>query len=108
MTKNETIKIKVTGCPFDMRGWFTEKSVRVLEELSFLADTLHRPGEEAAGGWKSKEEEIDFHLYHAIKNALAIASIATGEEMKLNTENIEQIIQGGHKGYLELRENSQA
>ena len=49
--ENEKVTITVSSRPNDMRGWFEEKSGRILEELSFLADTLHRPGDAPAGGW---------------------------------------------------------
>ena len=60
--ENEKVTITVSSRPNDMRGWFEEKSGRILEELSFLADTLHRPGDAPAGGWPTKQEEADFHL----------------------------------------------
>lgn len=46
----EKTTITVSTRPgLDSRGWFEEKSQRVLEELSFLADILHRPEDAPAG-----------------------------------------------------------
>ena len=64
--ENEKVTITVSSRPNDMRGWFEEKSGRILEELSFLADTLHRPGDAPAGGWPTKQEEADFHLSQTV------------------------------------------
>lgn len=102
--ENETVTITVSGRPSDMRGWFEEKSGRVLEELSFLADALHRPGEAPAGGWPSKQEEIDFHLSQAVKAALAIAAISGETEHPFKAEDVARVTEGGHKGYLEYWE----
>lgn len=63
--KNKTEKTTITVSTrpgFNQQGWFDEKCRRILEELSFLADILHRPGDEPSGGWPTKDEEIDFHL----------------------------------------------
>lgn len=103
--ENEKVTITVSSRPgLDSRGWFEEKSGRVLEELSFLADTLHRPGDAPAGGWPTKQEEIDFHLSQAVKAALAIASISGERERSFKAEDVARITEGGHKGYLEYRE----
>lgn len=102
--ENEKVTITVSSRPNDMRGWFDEKSGRVLEELSFLADTLQRPEETPAGGWPTKQEEADFHLSQAVKAALAIAAISGERERLFKAEDIDRIINGGHKGYLEYRE----
>ena len=70
----EKTTITVSTRPgLDSRGWFEEKSNRILEELSFLADILHRPGDIPSGGWPSKREEIDFHLSQAVRNATEVA-----------------------------------
>lgn len=109
--KNEKEKTTITVSTrpgLDSRGWFEEKSGRILEELSFLADTLHRPGDAPAGGWPTKQEEIDFHLTQAVKSALKIASISGEMERPFTAEDIDRIIDGGHKGYLEYRESRQA
>ena len=103
--KNEKGKTTITVSirpGLDSRGWFEEKSNRILEELSFLADIVHRPGDAPSEGWPSKREEIDFHFTQAVRNALKIASLF-GE-----TEDIDRIIDGGHKGYLEYREGRQS
>ena len=92
----------------DSRGWFEEKSNRILEELSFLADILHRPGDAPSGGWPSKREEIDFHFTQAVRNALKIASISGETERPFTAEDIDRIIDGGHKGYLEYKEGRQS
>ena len=57
--KEKTMIMVSTRPGLDSRGWFEEKSNRILEELSFLADILHRPGDAPSGGWPSKREEID-------------------------------------------------
>ena len=93
--ENEKVTITVSSRPNDMRGWFEEKSGRILEELSFLADTLHRP---------TKQEEADFHLSQTVKAALAIASISGERERPFKAEDVARITEGGRKGYLEYRE----
>ena len=53
----EKTTITVSTRPgLDSRGWFEEKSNRILEELSFLADILHRPGDAPYGGWPGKRD----------------------------------------------------
>ena len=104
----EKTTITVSTRPgLDSRGWFEEKSNRILEELSFLADILHRPGDAPSGGWPSKREEIDFHFTQAVRNALKIASLFGETERPFTAEDIDRIIDGGHKGYLEYREGRQ-
>lgn len=105
--EKEKITITVSGCPSDMQGWFAEKSGRVLEELAFLADVLRRPGDEPAGGWPTKQEEIDFHLTQAVKNALKIAALSNGRKDGGGREDIDRIIGEGHRGYLQYRGESQ-
>ena len=39
--KEKTMIMVSTRPGLDSRGWFEEKSNRILEELSFLADILH-------------------------------------------------------------------
>ena len=105
----EKTTITVSTRPgLDSREWFEEKSNRILEELSFLADILHRPGDAPSGGWPSKREEIDFHFTQAVRNALKIASISGETERPFTSEDIDRIIDGGHKGYLEYREGRQS
>ena len=109
--KNEKGKTTITVSTrpgLDSRGWFEEKSNRILEELSFLADILHRPGDAPSGGWPSKREEIDFHFTQAVRNAMKIASLSGETERSFTKEDIDRIIDGGHKGYLEYREGRQS
>ena len=109
--KNEKGKTPITVSThpgLDSRGWFEEKSNRILEELSFLADILHRPGDAPSGGWPSKREEIDFHFTQAVRNALKIAALSGETERPFTAEDIDRIIDGGHKGYLEYREGRQS
>ena len=107
--RKEKTTITVSTRPgLDSRGWFEEKSNRILEELSFLADILHRPGDAPSGGWPSKREEIDFHFTQAVRNAMKIASISGETERPFTAEDIDRIIDGGHKGYLEYKEGRQS
>ena len=46
--------ITVTGKMPNMQSWYEEKCKRALEELSLLADTIHRPGDDPKRGWHSK------------------------------------------------------
>lgn len=109
--KNGKVKTTITVSTrpgLDSREWFEEKSQRILEELSFLADILHRPGDAPSGGWPIKREEIDFHFTQAVRNALKIASLSGKTERPFTAEDIDRIIDGGHKGYLEYREGRQS
>ena len=107
--RKEKTTITVSTRPgLDSRGWFEEKSNRILEELSFLADIVHRPGDGPSEGWPSKREEIDFHFTQAVRNALKIASLFGETERHFTAEDIDRIIDGGHKGYLEYREGRQS
>ena len=109
--KNGNVKTTITVSTrpgLDSREWFEEKRQRILEELSFLADILHRPGDAPSGGWPSKREEIDFHFTQAVRNALKIASLSGKTERPFTAEDIDRIIDGGHKGYLEYREGRQS
>lgn len=103
----KTLIIVSTRPGTDSRGWFEEKSRRVLEELSFLADALHRPEDAPAGGWPSRKEEIDFHLSQAVRNTLKIASLSGETERRFTAEDIGRIVDGGHKGYLEYLSGGQ-
>lgn len=105
----EKTTITVSTRPgLDSQEWFEEKSNRILEELSFLADILHRPGDAPSWGWPSKRDEIDFHFTQAVRNALKIASLSGETERPFTAEDIDRIIDGGHKGYLEYREGRQS
>ena len=66
--------ITVTGKMPNMQSWYEEKCKRALEELSLLADTIHRPGNEPKRGWPSKQEEIDTHLFNAIRAVLIVTN----------------------------------
>ena len=105
----EKTTITVSTRPgLDSRGWFEEKSNRILEELSFLADILHRPGAIPSGGWPSKREEIDCHLSQAVRNAMKIASISGETERPFTSEDIDRIVDGGHREYLAWRDAGQS
>ena len=93
----EKTTITVSTRPgLDSRGWFEEKSNRILEELSFLADILHRPGDIPSGGWPSK------------RNALKIASLSGETERPFTAEDIDRIVDGGHREYLAWRDAGQS
>ena len=105
--KNEKKKTTITVSTrpgLDSRGWFEEKSQRILEELSFLADILHRPEDAPPKGWPTRQEEIDFHLSQAVKNALKIASISGETTHPFTAEDINRIVDGGHREYLAWRD----
>jgi len=109
MHNNEKVTIFVSSRPeLDLQGWFYEKSNLILEELSYLADILHRPMDEPAGAWFSKQEEIDFHLTQAVRNALKIASLSSKTECDYCAGDVDRIIDGGHDGYLQYRNNKEA
>ena len=84
--KEKTMIMVSTRPGLDSRGWFEEKSNRILE----------------------KREEIDFHFTQAVRNALKIASLSGETERPFTAEDIDRIIDGGHKGYLEYREGRQS
>ena len=105
----EKTTITVSTRPgLDSRGWFEEKSRRILEELSFLADILHCPEKAPAGGWPTRQEEIDFHLSQAVRNAMKIASISGETEQPFTAEDIDRIVDGGHREYLAWRDADQS
>ena len=105
----EKTTITVSTRPgLDSRGWFEEKSNRILEELSFLADILHCPEKAPAGGWPTRQEEIDFHLSQAVRNAMKIASISGETERPFTSEDIDRIVDGGHREYLAWRNAGQS
>lgn len=105
----EKTTITVSTRPgLDSRGWFEEKSRRILEELSFLADILHCPEKAPAGGWPTRQEEIDFHLSQAVRNAMKIASISGETERPFTSEDIDRIVDGGHREYLAWRNAGQS
>ena len=68
--------ITVTGKMPNMQSWYEEKCKRALEELSLLADTIHRPGNEPKRGWPSKQEEIDTHLFNAVRAVLIVTNMS--------------------------------
>ena len=105
--KEKTITVS-TRPGLDSRGWFEEKSRRILEELSFLADILHCPEKAPAGGWPTRQEEIDFHLSQAVRNAMKIASISGETERPFTSEDIDRIVDGGHREYLAWRNAGQS
>ena len=105
----EKTTITVSTRPgLDSRGRFEEKSRRILEELSFLADILHCPEKAPAGGWPTRQEEIDFHLSQAVRNAMKIASISGETERPFTSEDIDRIVDGGHREYLAWRNAGQS
>lgn len=105
----EKTTITVSTRPgLDSQGWFEEKSRRILEELSFLADILHCPEKAPAGGWPTRQEEIDFHLSQAVRNAMKIASISGETERPFTSEDIDRIVDGGHREYLAWRDAGQS
>lgn len=109
--KNEKEKTTITVSTrpgLDSRGWFEEKSRRILEELSFLADILHRPEDAPAGGWPTRQDEIDFHLFQAIRNAMKIASLSGETERTFTKEDVDRIVDGGHREYLAWRDAGQS
>lgn len=104
MNNNEKVTIFVSSRPdLDSQGWFHEKSNLILEELSYLAEILRSPKDEPTGEWSSKQEEIDFHLTQAVRNALKIASLSSETECDYCTRDVDRIIDGGHDGYLQYR-----
>ena len=105
--KEKTMIMVSTRPGLDSRAWFEQYTNRLLEELYFFADILPSPGEDPSGRWPSKREETDFHSTQADPNALKIASISGETERPFTAEDIDRIIDGGHKGYLEYREGRQ-
>lgn len=71
--------IIVAGKMPNMQSWYEEKCRRVLEELSLLADTLHRPGDESNKGWPTKQEEINSHLFNVVRMVLILTNTSCGQ-----------------------------
>lgn len=94
--------IVVSGNKNNMQPWYEEKCKRALEELSHLADCIHRPGEKPNTGWASKEEEILFHLSGAVKSVLVMAAVSCGEPGKVRAEDVACIVDKGRSGYDEI------
>lgn len=95
--------IVVSGHKYNMQCWYEEKCTRALEELAHLSDTLRRPGDEPKGGWPNKKEEIEHHLFHAIKGVLVIASVSMGN-YNIEQEDIDCIVDEGYTGYKKVAE----
>ena len=95
--------ITVTGKMPNMQSWYEEKCKRALEELSLLADTIHRPGEEPKRGWKSKQEEIDTHLFNAVRAVLIVTNMSCGQRKPVRSEDIGCIVDEGYAGYEKIK-----
>ena len=95
--------ITVTGKMPNMQSWYEEKCKRALEELSFLADTLHRPGDDPKKGWPTKQEEIDTHLYNAARMMLIVTNMSIGQRLPVRKEDIGCIVDEGHAGYEKIQ-----
>lgn len=100
---NERPVITVTGKMPNMQSWYEEKCKRALEELSLLADTIHRPGEEPKRGWKSKQEEIDTHLFNAVRAVLIVTNMSCGQRKPVRSEDIGCIVDEGYTGYEKIK-----
>ena len=96
--------IAVTGKMPNMQSWYEEKCRRALEELSHLAGTLHRPGDEPNRGWPSKQEEIDTHLYNAVRMVLIVTNMSIGQRNPVRREDIDCIVSEGYAGFEKIRE----
>ncbi len=94
--------IIVSGNKYNMQPWYEEKCKRALEELSHLADCIHRPGTEPKNGWPSKEDEMLSHLSGAVKSVLIMAAISCGESGKVHQEDVACIVKKGYPGYEEI------
>lgn len=95
--------ITVTGKMPNMQSWYEEKCKRALEELSLLADTIHRPGDNPKRGWPSKKEEIDTHLFNAIRAVLIVTNMSCGQRKPVRSEDIGCIVEEGYAGYEKIR-----
>ena len=102
MKKKPTIIM--TGHTQDMQPWYETKCKRALEEMAHLSATLRRPGNEPAEGWRSRQEEADYHLSLAIKNLLILTGCTCGKYMKLRVQDIEHILYEGYPGYQKVME----
>ena len=96
--------IIVTGKVPNMQRWYEEKCKRALEELSLLADTLHRPGNTPNKGWPTEQEEINSHLYNAVRMVLILTNISCGQRTPVRSEDIGCIVEEGYAGFEKIRE----
>lgn len=94
---------KVESC-IDFPFHYEEKCKRALEELSHLADTIHRPGDDPKRGWPSKQEEIDTHLFNAVKMVLIVTNMSIGQRLPVRSEDIGCIVDEGYAGYEKIRD----
>ena len=74
-----------------------------MEELSHLAAAIHRPGDDPKRGWPSKQEEIDSHLFNAVRSVLAMATISCGQRKPIRSEDIGCIVDEGYAGYEKIK-----
>ena len=95
--------ITVTGKMPNMQSWYEEKCKRALEEMSHLADTIHRPGNEPKRGWPSKQEEIDTHLFNAVRAVLIVTNMSCGQRKPVRSEDIGCIVDEGYAGYEKIK-----
>lgn len=98
--------IIVAGKMPNMQSWPTyeeEKCRRVLEELSLLADTLHRPGDESNKGWPTKQEEINSHLFNVVRMVLILTNTSCGQR-PVRSEDISCLVDEGYAGFEKIRE----
>ncbi|MBQ2785483.1 MAG: hypothetical protein IJF02_03165 [Oscillospiraceae bacterium] len=96
--------ITITGHTQDMQPWYETKCKRALEEMALLSSTLRRPGTEPAEGWRSRQEEVNYHLSLAIKNLLILTGCTCGKYIKLRVQDIECILYEGFPGYQKVME----
>ena len=95
--------IIVSGNKNNMQPWYEQKCKRALEELSLLADTIHRPGNEPKRGWPSKQEEIDTHLFNAVRAVLIVTNMSCGQRKLARREDIGCIVDEGYAGYEKIK-----
>ena len=95
--------IIVSGNKNNMQPWYEEKCKRALEELSLLANTIHRPGNEPKRGRPSKQEEIDTHLFNAVRAVLIVTNMSCGQRKSVRSEDIGCIVDEGYAGYEKIK-----
>ena len=95
--------IIVTGKVPNMQSWYEEKCRRALEELSLLVDTLHRPGSTPNKGWPTKQEEINSHLFNAVRMVLILTNISCGQRTPVRSEDIGCIVEEGYAGFEKIK-----
>lgn len=95
--------ISVSGKGANMQSWYEEKCKRALEELSLLAAAIHRSGDEPKRGWSSKEDEINTHLFNAVRSVLILAAISCGQRKPVRSEDIGCIVDEGYAGYEKIK-----